>query len=87
MVRCEYHDALARPNASHANMLFDGRYKLVVYHGHQIGELYDLEQDPKEFYNLWDEPGFEDLKHALMKALFDEVMMTTDPGQPRVGRF
>jgi arylsulfatase A-like enzyme len=48
MVRCEYHDALVRPNASHANMLFDGRYKLIVYHGHQIGELYDLEQDPKE---------------------------------------
>ena len=36
-VRCEYHDALDRPFASHANMLYDGRWKLVLYHGHEIG--------------------------------------------------
>lgn len=52
-VRCEYHDTLDRPYASHANMLRTERYKLVVYHGHEVGELYDLEQDPDEFHNLW----------------------------------
>lgn len=86
-VRCEYHDALDRPYASHANMIYDGRYKLVVYHGHEVGELYDLQGDPHEFRNLWDQPGALPLKHALLKRLFDAVMLATDEGQPRVGRY
>ena len=86
-VRCEYHDALARPNASHANMLFDGRYKLVTYHGHSAGELYDLESDPHEFENLWTEPSMLALRSELIERLFDAVMLSTDGGQPRVGRY
>ena len=86
-VRCEYHDALAQPNASHANMIFDGRYKLVIYHGHQAGELYDLREDPHEFHNLWNDPNALALSHDLMERLFDAVMLATDEGQPRAGRF
>ena len=86
-VRCEYHDALDRPNASHANMIFDGRYKLIVYHGHEIGELYDLQEDPHEYSNLWHDPNLLTVKHELMKRLFDAVMLATDEGQPRVARF
>jgi arylsulfatase len=86
-VRCEYHDALDRSFASHGNMIFDGRHKLVVYHGHAIGELYDLQEDPNEFWNLWDEPEAMQLKHELIVRLFDAVMMATDNGQPRVGRY
>ncbi|MBC7235930.1 MAG: sulfatase-like hydrolase/transferase [Chloroflexi bacterium] len=86
-VRCEYHDALARPYRSRANMIFDGRYKLVLYHGHEVGELYDLAADPHEFYNLWDEPDLERMRCRLMKQIFDAVMLVTDDGQPRVGRY
>jgi arylsulfatase len=86
-VRCEYHDALDGPYASHANMIFDGRYKLVVYHGPRVGELYDLREDPHEFANLWGDAGAQECKHALMVRLFDAVMAATDEGQPRVGRF
>jgi arylsulfatase A-like enzyme len=86
-VRCEYHDTLDRPYASHANMYFDGRYKLVVYHGHDIGELYDLQSDPDEYNNLWYTPEAADIKYACMKRLFDVVMLATDEGQPRVGRY
>ena len=31
---------------THGSMVCDGRYKSVVYHGHAIGELSDLECDP-----------------------------------------
>ena len=79
-VRCEYHDALDRPFASHANMIYDGRYKLVVYHGHEIGELYDLEQDPDEFDNLWGRARRRLAQAELTKQLFDAVMLATDPG-------
>jgi arylsulfatase A-like enzyme len=83
-VRSEYHDALDLPDASHANMYRDGRYKLVYYHGHPRGELFDLEKDPHEFVNLWDDPGHLALRADLTKRLFDAVMLATDPGQPRI---
>ena len=84
-VRSEYHDALQLPDATHANMLRNERYKLAYYHGHPAGELYDLEKDPNEFRNLWDDPQHLALKHELTKELFDAVMLATDPGQPRIG--
>ncbi|MGB2819411.1 MAG: sulfatase/phosphatase domain-containing protein, partial [Phycisphaerae bacterium] len=86
-VRCEYHDAMPVRNASRANMIFDGRHKLVVHHGQEVGELYDLTEDPHEFRNLWDEASCLPLKHDLMKRIFDAVMQATDDGQPRVGAF
>jgi arylsulfatase A-like enzyme len=86
-VRCEYHDALDRPHASHANMMRTDRYKLVVYHGHEVGELYDLHNDPDEFHNLWDDPAVQGTKHALIKQLFDAVMLAVDEGVERVGRY
>ena len=86
-VRCEYHDTLDRPYASHANMLRNDRYKLVVYHGHDVGELYDLENDPDEFHNLWTDPDVQGIKHAMIKQLFDAVMLAVDEGVDRVGRF
>jgi hypothetical protein len=68
-------------------MLYDGRFKLVLYHGQEIGELYDLEQDPCEFDNLWGQPGAASVQADLTKQLFDAVMLATDPGQPRIGRY
>ncbi|NOZ30310.1 MAG: sulfatase-like hydrolase/transferase, partial [Chloroflexi bacterium] len=86
-VLSEYHDSLARPYASHGTMIFDGRYKLCIYHGHEIGELYDLQEDPHEFHNLWFDPGRSSLKLDLMKRCFDALMLSSDLGPPRVGRF
>ena len=87
-VRCEYHAALGRmPNDSHANMIFDGRHKLVIYHGQEVGELYDLQEDPDEFRNLWDDPDRRAVKYDLIKTCFDEVMIGVEEGQPLVGGF
>jgi len=83
-VRSEYHDVLDLPDGSHANMLRDERYKLVCYHGHPWGELFDLEKDPHEFNNLWDDPKHLALRADLTRRLFDAVMLSTDPGQPRI---
>jgi arylsulfatase A-like enzyme len=36
-VVCEYHDAIeGQPDHTHGSMVFDGRYKTAVYHGHAI---------------------------------------------------
>ncbi len=94
-VRCEYYDVLdltwgkdeepAPP--SFATMYRDKRYKLNVYHGNEYGELYDLQSDPNEFSNLWEDPANQELKYRLIKASFDASMIITDPGSHRIGRF
>lgn len=84
-VRCEYYDALDEPDGSFATMYRDERYKLVVYHGHDLGELYDLEEDPEEFENMWDEPEAQPVKLKIMQQSFDASMLAMDRGSPRVG--
>lgn len=84
-VRCEYYDALDRPDHTFATMYRDKRYKLVVYHGHQEGELYDLVDDPGEFNNLWDSQRMYDTKMELLKRSFDASMFAMDRGPKRVG--
>jgi arylsulfatase len=84
-VRCEYYDALDQPDGTYATMYRDARYKLIVYHGHELGEMYDLKEDPHEFNNLWDDAAHAGTKLALMLRSFDESMLAMDPGPQRVG--
>jgi arylsulfatase len=86
-VVCEYHDAVDLPEGSHGTMYFDGRYKSVVYHGKDVGELYDLSTDPGEFNNLWTDPASTDLKHRILHSHFDAIMATTSAGIPRTGSY
>jgi arylsulfatase len=83
----EFNEAMPFPDTTHGSMYFDGRYKIVVYHGHAVGEIYDLQQDPGEFDNLWDLPGHQDLKLDLLKKHFDAMMKTSDAGIERTGSF
>ena len=84
-VRCEYYDAVDLPDGTFATMYRDERYKLVVYHGHEHGELYDLATDPGEFENLWDEPDLQRLKLEMMKRSYDASMLAMDRGPRRIG--
>ena len=89
-VRCEYYRALnpdvpgrAHHEGSYATMYRDERYKIVVYHGYEQGELYDLQEDPGEFNNLWAEPDCADLRFDLMRRNFDALAFSVDPGPPQ----
>ncbi len=85
IVRCEFIDALDMPDATVATMHFDGRYKLIVYHNHQLGELYDLQNDPAEFEDLWDSAAHQGLKLELLQRSFNATMLTLYRGPERIG--
>jgi arylsulfatase A-like enzyme len=61
----------------HATMIHDGRYKMSVFHegdsttSLEMGELYDMIDDPAETRNLWSIPEFADTKLRLAIRLAD----------------
>lgn len=80
-VRCEYYDALHRPGQeSFGTMYRDRRWKLTVYHGLGLGELYDLEADPHEFNSLWADPAHQGIKAELLAKSFDATVRAMDYG-------
>ncbi len=88
-VRCEYFDALhphfTGGTGAFGTMYRRGTWKLVVYHGKGLGELYDLENDPQEFNNLWDDAKYAAIKAELVLESFeDHVVKTTDVGSERI---
>ncbi len=88
-VRSEYFDALdpffTGGSGTYGTMHRTRRYKLSLYHDKNIGELYDLEQDPWEFNDLWDSPEHQAIKHQLIYESFNaHVVLTTDMGSKRI---
>ena len=84
----EYFDSVGgQPDCTHGTMVFDGRWKSVVYHGHTIGELYDLVNDPGEFDNLWDNYSAREVKAERILYHLDAMMQTVSVGPPRVANY
>lgn len=70
-----------------AVMSFDGRYKMVTFRGHDLGELYDLEEDPGEFEDLWDRADCRDIKLAALERHVDALMGAIGSGPRRSTRY
>ncbi len=85
-VYSEYLNAWTHPDA-YATMVRTRDEKIVVYHGSEPGELYDLSADPDEFKNLWDDKSQIERKARLLKTACDAIAFTADPHPPRLGPF
>jgi len=59
------------------------KWRLSYYPGLRTGELYNLNDDPDEFTNLWKRDGLEKVRANLLEELLDRVLMAHDPLPPR----
>jgi len=78
---CEFRH---EPTTIHQKTYVDERYKITVYYNQTYGELFDLEADPGELRNLWDDPAHEGLKtELLLKYIWAELGKEPMP-MPRI---
>jgi uncharacterized sulfatase len=72
------------PTTIHQKTYVNERYKLTVYYNQTYGELFDLQEDPGEIHNLWDEPEYAELKsELLLKYIWAELGEESMP-MPRI---
>ena len=67
-----------QPTRLQLRTYIDQRYKMTVYRDQPYGELFDLESDPEERYNLWDSPDIAPLKLELLHR-FENAEMRREP--------
>ncbi len=53
--------------------------KLTLYHSLNTGELYDLDKDPGEVRNLWDDPNSRGMREEMLFKLVNRMAETVDP--------
>lgn len=91
-VRAEYYRTLNPADfpgfvGSYGTMIRTRKHKLNVYHGCSVGELFDIEDDPGEFRNRWDDSDMMPLKLDLVQRSFDALAFAVDLGPAQVTRF
>jgi len=72
------------PTTIHLKTFVDRRYKLTVYYNQPYGELFDLDEDPGEIQNRWDDPAYQDLKSELLLRFLWAEMGKEPLWMPRV---
>ena len=85
-VYAEYYNAWTHKEA-YGTMLRTKEWKIVVYHGTNQGEFYNLKEDPEEFFNLWDYSDYQGMKQEFILKCFDASVLSMDPDPPRLGPF
>lgn len=73
-----------QPTTIHLKTYIDQRYKLTTYYNQNYGELFDLEKDPGEINNLWEDKNSKDLKAQLIQKLLFAEMGNEPMPMPRV---
>ena len=73
-----------QPTTLHLKTFIGERYKITVYFGRDYGELFDLEQDPRELKNLWNDPNSSELKAELIMKFLQAEMGKEPLWMPRI---
>ncbi|MCB1395785.1 MAG: sulfatase-like hydrolase/transferase [Rhodobacter sp.] len=62
------------------------KHRMTVFRPMAYGELFDLEADPDENVNLWDDPASQHVRQALTEQLLNLMIDTTDWTPAMTGR-
>ncbi len=73
-----------QPTAIHLKTYINARYKLTVYLNQDYGELFDLQADPGEVNNRWNDPEAAELKNELIRQLLFAEMAKEVLPMPRI---
>jgi arylsulfatase A-like enzyme len=72
------------PTTMNMKTYVNERYKMTIHFKCEYGEIYDLQNDPGEYKNLWDLPECQELKKDLFqKFLYAEMEKEAMP-MPRI---
>ena len=68
----------------HLRSYLNKRYKITVYRNGSEGELFDLQEDPGELRNLWDDPASASLKSGMLLEFMQATLKTEPERMPRI---
>ena len=72
------------PTTIHLKTCVTDRYKITVYYNREYGELFDLQEDPGEVNNLWNDQSSANLKADLIQKLLFAEMGKEPMPMPRI---
>jgi uncharacterized sulfatase len=73
-----------QPTAVHLRTYIEARYKLTVYRDREYGELFDLESDPNERCNLWEDPASAHIREAMLRKSLNAEITREPMRLPRI---
>jgi arylsulfatase A-like enzyme len=74
------------PSGARLRSLVTQRWRMTIAHGDPYGELYDLQNDPHEMHNLFDDPAHRGARAELMEQLAYRQMELADRSPLPMGR-
>ena len=72
------------PTTVHLRTLVTHRFKITVYRNADYGELFDLQQDPSELHNRWDDPVYAQIKSELLLRFVQAEIQREPTRMPRI---
>ena len=72
------------PTTVHLRTLVTDRYKLTVYRNADYGELFDLQSDPGELHNRWDDRDYATIKSELLLKFVQAEIQREGTRMPRI---
>jgi arylsulfatase A-like enzyme len=73
-----------QPTAVHLRTYIEDRYKITVYRDHDYGELFDLQEDPEERKNRWDDPSYAAVKCEMLRRFVNAELRREPTRLPRI---
>jgi arylsulfatase A-like enzyme len=73
-----------QPTRLHLRTYVDQRYKITVYRNAEYGELFDLQDDPGEVRNRWNDPAYADRQRELLLHFVQADIQREPTRMPRI---